>query len=55
VEKGFKNVDKDFGDDLIIEIGKANGSKVVNRRRIIHFRYESNVGVIEFPKHKITP
>jgi hypothetical protein len=52
MKERLKYVRQDFGDNLVVEINKSNRPKVMNRIRIIYLRNKSNIGVIEFLKHK---
>lgn len=48
MKQRFETVGEDFENDFVVKIDKANGTEMVDRRRIILHRNEGNIYVIEF-------
>jgi phage terminase large subunit GpA-like protein len=52
---GCYTIRQDFGDNLVIEVDKANRPKMVRQRRVLHLRDQSNISIVKSFKHKASP
>jgi hypothetical protein len=46
VQKRLEPIRQDFGDNLVIEVDKANRPKMVCQRRVLHLRDQSNISMV---------